>query len=138
MAEQSYRELAKGTFGGGAIMNPNSLSLRYMEPKSDKPKLVFKLGADVLAKGKLKIKDAVDLIVDVEAGKCFLRKDPEGWKLNPVGSGKSGAAIFEIPWNSHKLFDFNNKTAVNIPWTWTAKAGIEFAIPSAPDDEAAA
>ncbi|MFH1932770.1 MAG: hypothetical protein ABIN18_14435 [Pseudomonadota bacterium] len=128
--EQSYRALAKGTFGGGAITNPNALSLRYMTPKSDKPKLIFKLGVDVLKKAKIAIKDRVDFIVDTEVGKAFIRADQEGWKINPVGDGKSGAGYFELPWNSQKLFQFNNKQAVDVPWTWTAKTGIAFDIPS--------
>ena len=127
--EKSYREIAKGTFGGVSI-KPDVMQMRYMVQKNGKAKLKFKLGADVLKRAKLQLKDKIDLIVDSEAGKVFIRPDNGGWKIDPKGSGKSGAGEFGLPWNSDKLFEFNNKQGVVVDWTYTAKKGIEFDIPT--------
>lgn len=125
--EKSYREIAKKTFGGVSI-KADVMNLRFHLPKNGKPRLNIKLGCDVLKKAKLAVKDRIDLIVDDEIGKVFLRPDSDGWKID--GAGKTGAGIITLPWNSDKLFDFDSTTAVDLKWSWTAKKGIEFDLPS--------
>jgi len=125
--EKSYKEIAKGTFGGVKI-KADALQLRYAVPKNGKAKLKIKLGCDVLKKAKLAVKDRIDLIVDDEINKAFIRPDADGWRIE--NGGKSGAGVFDLPWNADRLFEFDTEKAVDIPWTWTAKKGIEFSVPS--------
>ncbi|MBL0717253.1 MAG: hypothetical protein JJV89_04310, partial [Desulfosarcina sp.] len=82
----------------------------------------------------LKIKDRIDLIIDDELNKAFIRPDSDGWKID--GAGKTGAGVFNLPWNTDKLFEFNNTQATDIDWTWTKAKGIEFDIPEAEVEEA--
>ena len=132
MARVSYKEIAKRTFGSVAI-DPESISLRFATRKDGKERLIIKLGGDVMKKAKLAAKDKIDLQVDAEAGKCWIVPDTDGWKLNE--SGKNGACVFDIPWNSKRLFEFANKTATDVEWKWTAKNGLEFTIPEQPEAE---
>ena len=124
--EKSYKEIAKGTFGGATI-KPDALTMRYRVPKNGKPRLNIKLGVDVLKKAKLNIKDRIDLVIDDEINKAFIRPDADGWKID--GAGKTGAGVFNLPWNSDRLFEFDSEKAVDIKWSWTKAKGVEFSIP---------
>ncbi|MFO7739823.1 MAG: hypothetical protein R6V46_15195 [Desulfatiglandaceae bacterium] len=124
MAFQSYAAVGKKKFGGMMGIKADELVLRITTPKKGSPRLVIKLGKDVMKKSKLTPSTMVDLLVDSDQGKGLLAQDSKGWKLKVK---ESGTGEIVMSWNSEALFDFSGDKQ-SVDWK-IVKAGVEFNLP---------
>jgi len=110
MTWKSYAAEARGG-GHSSAAKSDEVTMRLFTPKDSKPRLVIRIGPDILKKAKLAPKDTADLLVNEDASQALIKKSEKGWKLFPVGND---AAELSIPWGDRRLFEFDSKQAVKI------------------------
>jgi hypothetical protein len=74
------------------------------------PKLVIRLGADVIKRGKVAVGDTLDLLVAEDKSKVLVKKSQKGWKLKK----SSEASKLTLPWGDRRLFDFTIEKPVRL------------------------
>jgi hypothetical protein len=121
----SYAETAKRGGGQQTVIGPDEVQLRYHQPKTGSPRLIVRVGNNLLSQAKIKIKDKVDILTNVE-GQVLLRKEPKGWTVYPVNG--SGGGVNFIWKEDRRLFTFEAKTFTKVE-AKVDKDGIVFDIP---------
>jgi hypothetical protein len=127
MSWKSYAAEAKRGGGQQTVIGADEVKVRYFSPKAGSPRLLIRVGSDLLSQAKIKVKDKVDLLTNEDGSQALIRKSEKGWTV--YGINGSGGEI-NLPWrDDRRLFNFSSKAFVKMNGAKVGEGGVIFEIP---------